>query len=66
MKLILTILKTRLTTIKLPYTVLQYTGSLNLPGLNSIPQRKALCVNQSKMNHLLDLPGLINFPPEAW
>ena len=36
-------------TAKPPFNVPRFTGSLDLPGLNSIPRKQALCVNQCQM-----------------
>ena len=36
-------------TVKHRFTVPRFTGSLDLPRLNSIPRKQALCVNQCKM-----------------
>ena len=41
-------------TVKPRFTVARFTGSFNLPGLNSIPRKQAICVNQCKMRP--DLP----------
>ena len=39
-----------LSTVKPRFTVPRFTGSLDLPGLNSIPRKQAFCVNQCKMH----------------
>ena len=49
-------------TVKPRFTVPRFTGSLNLPGLNSLPRKQALCVNQCKLHP--DLPCPSNY--RAW
>ena len=56
-------LRTLPCTLKPRFTVLRFTGSLDLQGLNYHLRKQALHVNQCKLYP--DLPGQIAFPREA-
>ena len=56
-------LRTLPCTVKPRFTVLRFTGSLDLQGLNYHLRKQALHVNQCKLYP--DLPGQIAFPRKA-